>query len=249
MAEKENITQSEAAIDAIIKYITEQGLKPGDKLPSEREFAEIIGVGRPAVREAARALNVVNIIEVRQQDGMYVASAAEDTKYEYFRLHMQAGKFDMAQLYELRMILETACIGMAAKRITQDQLQELEHVITATSVDDPEGFGEADRRMHEIIYESTGNQLLRQLMRTVGEWTVISRKYTNPHEEVRKIVYYDHLNICKALQSRDEMKCIASMQRHIQHLEKIEDINQNAMKIEYSKLLNNGCWEYVSAKE
>lgn len=237
-------TQAEAVIYDIMDYITDHDLKPGDRLPSERELAEMFHVGRPAIREASRALCVMSVIEIRQNSGMYIASFDGKSKLDYFKIHMQAGKFTSQELFELRLMLETECIGMAATKITDEQLEHIRQTITGASIDDPEAFSAADIEMHKTIYMATGNLPLQLIMETINGWNVENRQYTNSFVEVRRIVQRDHVDIYCALQHRDPESCRKSMRQHILHLQKIDDISRNALQQSYSNLLASSTWAY-----
>src|SRR5690606_3169450 len=65
---------SEDIVDNLLSLIRERELRPGDKLPPERELAAMMQVSRPSLREALRALAIMNIIEIRQGDGTYIPS-------------------------------------------------------------------------------------------------------------------------------------------------------------------------------
>lgn len=241
-AENTAKTQAEAVIYDIMDYITGHDLKPGDRLPSERELADMFHVGRPAIREASRALCVMSVIEIRQNSGMYIASFDGNSKLDYFKIHMQAGKFTAGELFQLRLILETECIGMAVQRMSDEQIAIIRETLEHVSIDEEAAFAAADIKMHKIIYEATGNRPLQLIMETISGWNVENRRYTNSFIEVRKIVHRDHLDIYSALESRDVERCKESMRQHILHLQEIDDISQNALRQSYSKLLNNSRW-------
>lgn len=245
MIDKEGtvLTQAEAVINSIIEYITSHNLKPGDRLPSERELAELFHVSRPAIREASRALCVMNIVEIRSHSGMYVASFESNSKLDFFKIRMQAGMFDVKQLYDLRTILETECIALAVKNITDEQIEQIGTLLENVSINDPAGFAEADSKMHRIIYKATLNRPLQLVMEMIGGWSLMGRSYTNSFKEVRMIVHNDHRDIYAALRLRSEERCRASMRRHIEHLQIIDDISINAARQQYSTLLSNSTWD------
>ena len=147
-AEKQH--KAEKTIDLILRYIKENNLHPGDRLPSERAFSEMFSVGRPVVREAARVLSMLNIIEIRQQGGMFVTDLNDGTPLDCFQLFMKSGQISLAEVMETRMILEVECCGLAAKNITDEQLVAIHELLTTVSIDDPDGFAEADTTYGKI---------------------------------------------------------------------------------------------------
>lgn len=228
--------RSDMIVDSILKYIRDNDLKPGDRLPSERALAERFGVNRATLREAARILSIVNIIEIRQQGGMFVAKPGSSSRFDYFKLCMQSGQISMAEIFETRLIMEVECIALAAANITDEQLDALEGIISSVSIYDPTGFAKADEALHGIIYAATGNRALQLLMQTVSMWTVVSRKFSNSFEDVRRIVHSDHEAIYLALRNRDVERCRECMRQHILHLQKIQDIQDTMLKAEFAKL-------------
>ena len=122
-AEKQS--QSDKVINLLLKYIKDNELKPGERLPSERALVEMFSVGRSAIREAIRTLSMLNIVEVRQQGGMFVAQLNGMSRFDYFKLFMQSGQISMTEVFETRLILEVECIALAARNITDQQLDYL----------------------------------------------------------------------------------------------------------------------------
>lgn len=235
----EALKKSESTVSAIINYITNNRLKPGDRLPSERELATMFGVSRPAVREAAFALSMMGIIETRQQAGMYIASPEKKTKLDSFKLQMQAGQFNMKDLYELRRVLEGECAALAATRITEEQLDTIAAVVKNVSIDDAERFAEADQVLHRTIYAATNNLPLQMIMETIGFWSASNRQYTNSFIDVRKLVHFDHLSIYEAIENHDAERSREAMCRHIQNLEQIDEISLTVPALRYSQLLQD----------
>ena len=232
--------KADKVVDLILKYIKDNNLQAGSRLPSERVLVEMFSVGRPAIREATRILSILGIIEIRQQGGMFVADPERRSRLDYFRLYMQSGQISLTEVLETRLILEVECIALAAEHITDEQLDRIGKIISNVSIDDVEGFAEADSTLHSVIYASTGNRALQLLMQTISMWTVISRGFSNSFEEVRQIVHSDHRNIYHALRARDVEKCRESMRQHIQHLSQIHHISDVVMKEELAKLFQPG---------
>ncbi len=247
MLEKENAafaekntkkSKSDIAMSAILKYIKSNNLQMGDRLPSEREMAELFMVGRPAIREAIKVLCMMNILEVRQQGGTFVSNFTTNSTYDQFKLFLHSGRISMNEIFETRLILETECITLAAKRITDEQLKTLKDTISSVDIDDVEGFAEADRVLHDTIYAASGNHALEYLMQTVKMWTVASQSFTNSFEEVRRLVHKDHLEIYDALSRHDPELSREAMRKHITNLGKIHHVSDTVVRNELAKLLD-----------
>lgn len=229
----------DAVIDMIAAYIKNNNLPVGARLPSERALAESFGVSRAAVHEAARVLHVLNILDIRQQGGMFIAEPGSNSRFDYFKLIMQSGKVTMAEIFETRLIMEVECIALAAANITDEQISQLDAIVSSVSIDDPEGFSEADKNLHALIYAASANRAMQILMQTVSTWSMVTRKYSNSFVEVRRLVQTDHENICAALKARDVEKSRESMRAHIMHLMQIYHIEDTIVRSEFAALGKN----------
>ena len=227
---------TDKTFNGILKYIRDNHLKPGDRLPSERTLGEMFAVGRPVIREAAGALSALNVIEIRKQGGMFVSELDADSELEAFRLYVQMGQISLQEVMETRLILEVECIGLAAKNITDEQLDELDEILKNASVEDAESFQRADKELHRAIYMSTGNKAMQLIATTIGKWSIVSRSISNSFIEVRKVVHNDHQNIVKALRKHDAEESKEAMRQHMIHLSQINELHDK-MQVELSSLM------------
>ncbi|MCB0176501.1 MAG: FadR family transcriptional regulator, partial [Anaerolineae bacterium] len=90
----------------LMTLLKEKQLKPGDKLPPERELAAMMQVSRPSLREGLRALSMMNVLEIRQGDGTYVTSLDPELLVEQLSLVLALDDSTLLQLFEARKILE-----------------------------------------------------------------------------------------------------------------------------------------------
>lgn len=228
----------EKTFNSILKYIRDNHLRPGDRLPSERALGEMLSVGRPVIREATRVLSVMNVIEIRKQGGMFVAEFDGDSQIETFRLYVQMGQISLKEVLEARLVIEVECIGLAAANITDEQLDKLDEILSSVSVEDAKNFAEADKALHQAIYTSTGNRAMQLIAGTIGKWSIISRSFSNSFIEVREVVHKDHENIVKALRSRNVEASKEAMRQHLMHLNQINAVH-DMMQVELSALMDN----------
>lgn len=231
-------TKADEAMNAILRYIKANDLKMGERLPSEREMTEMFSIGRASIREAIKVLCMMNILEVHPQGGTFISTFSANSSYDQFRLFLQSGHINMEEIFETRLILETECIALAAKNITDEQLETIRKNISAVDVENTEGFAEADRALHDTIYAATGNRALEYLMQTVKMWTVVSQSFTNTFEEVRRIVHRDHQDIYNALSRRAAELSREAMRKHIMHVDRIQQVSDTVMRTELAKLLD-----------
>lgn len=214
-------TVAEAISAEILELLRQRELKPGDKLPPERELADMLGVSRPSLREALRALSIMKVVEVRQGDGTYVTALNPEELVEHLEFVFMLDESTTVQLFEARKIVETGNAALAAQRISSTELAALRHCLERSerSVDDPEAFMLADIELHEIITRAARNPLLERFMASIGTLSRASRHKTTHMIGVTATALADHRQIVAALEARDAQAASRAMLRHLEHIE------------------------------
>ncbi|MBN1534796.1 MAG: FadR family transcriptional regulator [Spirochaetes bacterium] len=220
--EMERDILSEKIANRLLTLIKEKQLRPGDRLPPERELALQMKVSRPSLREALRALQMMHIIENRQGSGNYVASLEPEQLVEHLDIVFALDDSTYHDLFQARRILETAVAEMAATNITDEELQRMEESVSRSAglINDPEAFLEADMELHEMILRASGNRVLPVFMRSINKISVMSRRRTGDFPEVRRQTARDHKMIVQALRTRDPEKARQAMLVHLRNVEK-----------------------------
>ncbi len=146
----------------IRRYIAEQRMQPGDRLPSEETLCAQLGVGRSALREALKGLEAVGMIESRRGAGNYVAQFDPARYMEYFATSALSSGLSVQELTEVRSLLEVAWIKDAVSRLTEEDHAELiaawEHMRDHASQGQPYRWDDFD--MHRIIMRHVPNRLI-----------------------------------------------------------------------------------------
>lgn len=212
---------SEDIVENLLTLIRERELHPGDKLPPERELAATMQVSRPSLREALRALAIMNVIEIRQGDGTYVTSLEPNLLMSHLDFVFALNDTAFLELFEARRILEPGLVEIAALRISDEEIAELEECIARSMevVDDHEAFAELDLEMHELIAKIAGNSILQRCMAGVTQLGKVSRRRTVSLPGVTRRSVQDHLAIVSALQARDPEAARRAMLDHLRHVE------------------------------
>ena len=164
----------EMVAEQIIERITGGELAPGTQLPSQRDLAQMLGVGRSSVREAINALVVMGYLEPLQGKGTFIKDVlpAADPSNEKLNAAFAAGSiFD---LMEARELLECRSAALAADRAGALQIRNLKAAMKKVAATDKEYaiFLDADIRFHEAVAEATGNVVLCELTKLVLEKVV-----------------------------------------------------------------------------
>lgn len=211
---------SERIAANILGMIKERQLRPGDKLPSERELAAMMNVSRPSLREALRALALMNIIEIRHGDGTYVSSLEPGLLVQHFDFVFSMSDSTFLELFDAREVLEVGIVGLAAERITDEELDALRDCIQRSkdTVDDPETFLQLDIELHDLITEAARNALLSSFMSAISQLGIASRRRTASLPGVTRRSNQDHEAILAALEQRDPAAAKTAMYKHLQHV-------------------------------
>lgn len=153
--------------------ILEGALKAGDRLPAERELAEVLGVSRPSLREAIQKLASRGLLTSRQGGGTFVADALSTSLSTPWAQMLASHPALSDDLLEFRAVLESQAAEWAATRATPSDIQRLDDVLVAGTealsgvrADD---VARADREFHQALAESAHNAFLGHMMSVVQD--------------------------------------------------------------------------------
>ena len=215
-------TLPEEVANRLLTLIKEQELRPGAKLPAERNLARMMEVGRPAVREALRALALMRVVDIRQGDGTYITSLEPSQLIAHLDFVFPKDRVALVQLLEARRVVEAGNARLAASRVTESQIAALGDLVVslADSIDDLDRFSELDIALHEAICAAANNFLLSQFMNIVSALGKVSRERTGGLREVREAALRDHRRIVDALRAHDPDAAQRAMLDHLDHVER-----------------------------
>jgi GntR family transcriptional repressor for pyruvate dehydrogenase complex len=200
----------------LVEYLLSGAVEPGARMPSERKLAEAFGVGRSAMREAIKALSLIGLVEVRQGDGTYLRKADSALLTEVIEWGLLLGERRTMDLVEARQELEIVLAGLAARRRTEQDvddlrrsLQRMEQATSAAS------FVEADVQFHMRLAEAAGNLALRDIHASVQALlrTWIGRVLAAPGS--REPSYLEHVPIFEAIVASDPRAAQGAMEAHM----------------------------------
>lgn len=177
------LPEIEGASQVLLKLralITEHPYQPGMRLPPERLLAQKWRVGRPAVREAIKALTMLDVLASRRGDGTYVKSLCGLSVGWTAKVEEFNASFDMVELLEVRKMIEPRAAGLTAVRATASQIDEIRQEMLAQErqVDNRHLMGKHDFRFHDAIINAAGNGVLADLNRILGPLLLKSRSIT-----------------------------------------------------------------------
>ena len=217
-------TISEDVINSLLQMIRDREIEPGDKLPPERELCEMLQVSRPPLREALRTLAYMNIVDIRSGSGTYVTDLSTESLVEHLDFVYTLDRNTVADLFLVRKINEPAIAEIAATRITDKELADLNETMQQLRIMEHEGdfpkLIELDIKLHEAILEAAGNPFLKRIMETVWHLSRLTRQQTIEIDSIRNQAKIDHEAIVEAINNRDPKATQRAMLNHLENIEK-----------------------------
>ncbi|MEU4331590.1 FadR/GntR family transcriptional regulator [Nonomuraea dietziae] len=162
----------------ITEHIGRHGLADGDELPSEAKLAEEYGVSQRIVRDALRALSQQGVIRTRQGKRAVVSELRPVAVHSYFKLAMEADGSAIDELIELRLALETKAAGLAATRISPEELERLRSLLDEAEQagDDLRGRVELDLAFHIGIVKAARNRFFSGVIEALSDVLATERE-------------------------------------------------------------------------
>jgi GntR family transcriptional regulator, transcriptional repressor for pyruvate dehydrogenase complex len=212
-------TTSQFVLGQIISLLGEGKLRPGDRLPTERDLATLLGVGRPSLREALSALALLGIIEQKQGRGTFLVDRIDRLPVEPYLYQLMLAKeriFD--DLIEVRELLEPAIAALAAERGTEADLDEIRRSLELFELEvergadlDSEAVAGAD--FHQTLAQATGNQTLARLIESLRDLLSATGHVLGEYERGASLEAYRAL--AKAVLNRDAGLAESLMRKHL----------------------------------
>lgn len=220
----ERTSLSDAVTDSVISQIREGRYRAGDRLPTERELAEQLGVGRTSVREGLRFLEKLGILEIRQGTGTVVRSLSLGKVFEHLipvQTIIDLPDRDVRDIMQVRRILEAESARLAARHATERQLERLEELLDgmAASLENPRDYLEMDLEFHVVVAKASSNPVLAQLINLIRDIYTRYFEIVLRDPEMNKTSLDFHRQLYAALRDRD---ADAASQHILAHLSQAE---------------------------
>jgi len=217
---------SEHITEQIRKAIFAGSLKPGDKLPPERELMKNFKVSKATLREAMRSLEVLGFLEIRKgvSGGAFVTEVDMKTARDSFTNFLLFKNLSLSNLSEVRLILEPYIAEKAALAITEEDLKGLEKLNKECEYILKKNIP-IESRKNEIEYHRTigsvsGNPILMFILDFVENLLIDTKEILQPGNEFSQKVLNAHKRIYKALRERNPKKTREEMIKHVKEVEK-----------------------------
>jgi GntR family transcriptional repressor for pyruvate dehydrogenase complex len=209
---------SELAMESLFDLLRRGVLRPGDRLPSQRELVSRMGLSQTVVREALRSLTSIGVIDIQPGRGAFVRSVSPDMLIHPELLSLILQRETLLQALEVRKILEVEAIGLAAERATAEDLAELERILKQIERDahsDEKPLRHAPY-FHHAIAKASHNQVLANMVKSFvrllqrGAEVIAERV-----PEHREREYRIHAELYEPILRRDPEEARRRMKMHL----------------------------------
>ena len=202
-------------IEQIKELLVKGELKRGDRLPPERQLADMLGVSRPSLREALRALEYAGMLETRVGEGIFVADGDSIMMNNLLMLHL-IKQYALEEMIEVRKVLETSNVRFAVLRARDEDLAALKEILEQSrgQIANKAAFIKSDYAFHQAIAVASGNSILATMRTMMSDFN--SQLLTS--QEGRQQVYAHHKKIVEAILNRDEKAAQDAMFLHLENV-------------------------------
>lgn len=195
-------------------------LKPGDRLIPERDLAAQLGVSRPIVREALRALTVLGLVEIKDRVGTVVRRPDMSVLNDFFALAVVQATDLVDDVMQARIAIECQAIRLAAERASIADLERLSAALAriAPTIEDPEAGAQADYEFHRALVRAAHSDTLIVLYDAMAEVLMTShvgrRRTVELASELRSYLIEDHRRLFQAVVDRDPERADRTLREH-----------------------------------
>ncbi len=214
-------TLSRQVVGKLIDMITQERFATGTLLPSERELCSMLGVSRTVIREALQVLAARGIVTIRQGTGVLVGSPSGGPMRDFLELLLRREGVTLAELLEVRRLLEVEVAGLAAQRSLPSDHAAMSRSVheLETQPGSPEGYVQADFEFHQLIIRAARNRLLTTVTHPITDLLRASRIASFRGAVSIDRTVHEHAAILHAIERHDYEAARDAMRVHLAHTE------------------------------
>jgi GntR family transcriptional regulator, transcriptional repressor for pyruvate dehydrogenase complex len=198
-------------------------LRPGDKLPSERELAETLKVSRSSIRDAIRSLELMGLVEPRQGAGTIVREISSEAVVNPFANALKRRRESVSELLDFRKMLEPPLAARAATHASPDEISEMEDILRRQEQRQNQGDAAVaeDAEFHYSVALASGNSVVLKVLDILMDLLRDTRERSLQVEGRSQKSLAGHRRILAAIKRHDAEAAKAAMRRHIEDVEEI----------------------------
>lgn len=212
-------TVASQVIEQIKQLLADGQLQPGDKLPAERQLADMLGVSRPSLREAIRALEYASVLETRVGEGVFVSCSSSFLENNIQAAHL-VKQFELEEMLTARRAIEITAIRLAVARASEDDFEAMLRLCDEAErqLDSHEDFIKHDYDFHSALAVASGNNVLVSMLQTMRSLMRAFNTELLQTREWRSKVISLHRAVVEKLLIKDEPGAIAAMEEHFDNV-------------------------------
>jgi GntR family transcriptional repressor for pyruvate dehydrogenase complex len=205
-------------VEYVLKMIEAGRLRPGDRLPPERDLADQVGVSRASLRSGIRSLQAMGVMNARQGSGTYIVAGPPRLGEGPLRFLAALHGFTHEEMFEARAVLEVGGTYLAAAKATPEQMAAIADEVASmfASIDKPREYLLHDVQFHRAVAAASQNPVLATLVDTLAQLVWESRRETAVHSTSLKESAEMHHRIYRAIRARDVELARREMAEHLE---------------------------------
>jgi GntR family transcriptional repressor for pyruvate dehydrogenase complex len=214
----------ESAIEQIMDLVKRSELKPGDKLPPERELAEKLSISRNSLREAFRVLESRGLIKSKAGGGRYIRKIRKNGYSNTENIILSLEKSSILELLEAREMFEVKIVKVAAQRATIEDIELIEQVLNKMNEEEELKYGketESDTEFHLAIAGASHNFVFTNIIRLHLDLLKGTREKTQQIPGRREERWREHQAILQAIKEHDTKKAGEAMLKHLRNVREV----------------------------
>jgi len=202
-----------------VNYLLSGELKPGDKLPTEHEFAKKLGVGRNSIREAIKMLSSIGVVEIKRGAGTFIAESMSSSILNPLIISLVFEQGASRELIELRLLLDTDAAELAMQKAGDQDIKKLEEANQRLREEaekqnhDQHQLRDLDLNFHRVLYELSGNTLLDKIGQAI--YSLFFASIEKTVEADPQLAYRNHQMVIDAIKQRDAELIRRRMQKSL----------------------------------
>jgi len=207
-------------------------VRPGDRLPPERELARKLNISRSSLRAGIGFLAAMGVLKSRHGAGTFVSDGPPALDASSLSVLGTLHNFLPWQMFEARLVIEANVAALAAERATDEHLAELAEEVAEmyAALADPQEYLIHDVRFHRTVARAAGNPILAALMETITANLYGYRSVTVQHAQDLKESAELHRDIFRAIRSRNPTQARQTMERHLNLARIAQDAERDAQE-------------------
>jgi GntR family transcriptional repressor for pyruvate dehydrogenase complex len=220
-----------------IRALLEKGvLKPGDRIPPEREFARTLKISRASLRTGIGYLVAMGVLKVRHGVGTFINDGPAEFSKASLGLMSALYGFQFWQMFEARLIIESSLAALAAERGKEEHHAALAEQVAEmfASTDNPVEFLVHDVLFHRIIAQASCNPILAAIIETITTAMYEKRRKTVERTSNLRTMAEMHRTIFRVIRSHDSVEARKLMENHLRLAESAQNMEISDPRSEHS---------------